>query len=65
MQPLHQDVLSTLEFVMLHDKHTWSSVLAIASSWMEQSAHFLQRARGSGYIHVEPVQEEGNFKLKK
>jgi hypothetical protein len=28
-------------------------------------AHFLQRASGSAYIHVEPVQDEGNFKLKK
>jgi hypothetical protein len=37
MQPLHQDVLSTLGFMMLHVKHTWSSVLAIVSSWMEQS----------------------------
>jgi hypothetical protein len=27
--------------------------------------HFPQRASGSAYIHVEPVQEEGNFKLKK
>jgi hypothetical protein len=37
MQPLHQDVLSMLGFVMLYVKHTWSSVLAIVSSWMEQS----------------------------
>jgi hypothetical protein len=37
MQPLHQDVLSMLGFVMLHIKHTWSSILAIVSSWMEQS----------------------------
>jgi hypothetical protein len=36
MQPLHQDVLSTLGFVMLHIKHTWSSILTIVSSWMEQ-----------------------------
>jgi hypothetical protein len=28
-------------------------------------AHFPQRASGSAYIHVKPVQEEGNFKLKK
>jgi hypothetical protein len=28
-------------------------------------AHFPQRASGSAYIHVEPVQDEGNFKLKK
>jgi hypothetical protein len=28
-------------------------------------AHFPQRASGSAYIHVEHVQEEGNFKLKK
>jgi hypothetical protein len=28
-------------------------------------AHFPQRASGSTYIHVEPVQDEGNFKLKK
>jgi hypothetical protein len=28
-------------------------------------AHFPQRACGSAYIHVKPVQEEGNFKLKK
>jgi hypothetical protein len=28
-------------------------------------AHFTQRASGSAYIHVELVQEEGNFKLKK
>jgi beta-lactamase class D len=37
MQPLHQDILSTLGFMMLHVKHTWSSVLTIVSSWMEQS----------------------------
>jgi hypothetical protein len=28
-------------------------------------AHFPQRASGSAYIHVEPIQDEGNFKLKK
>jgi hypothetical protein len=28
-------------------------------------AHFPQWANGSAYIHVEPVQDEGNFKLKK
>jgi hypothetical protein len=28
-------------------------------------AHFPERASGSAYIHVEPVQEEGDFKLKK
>jgi hypothetical protein len=28
-------------------------------------AHFPHRASGSTYIHVEPVQDEGNFKLKK
>jgi hypothetical protein len=28
-------------------------------------AHFPQRASGSTYIHVEPVQHEGNFRLKK
>jgi hypothetical protein len=28
-------------------------------------AHFPQWASGSAYIHVEPVQEEGNIKLKK
>jgi hypothetical protein len=28
-------------------------------------AHFPQRASGSAYIHVKPVQEKGNFKLKK
>jgi hypothetical protein len=28
-------------------------------------AHFPQRASGSAYIHVKPVQEEWNFKLKK
>jgi hypothetical protein len=28
-------------------------------------AHFPQRASGSAYIHVEPVQDEENFKLKK
>jgi hypothetical protein len=27
--------------------------------------HFPQRASGSAYIHVEPIQDEGNFKLKK
>jgi hypothetical protein len=37
MQPLHHDVLSMLGFVMLHIKHTWLSVLAIVSSWMEWS----------------------------
>jgi hypothetical protein len=28
-------------------------------------AHYPQRASGSTYIHVEPIQDEGNFKLKK
>jgi hypothetical protein len=28
-------------------------------------AHFPQRASGSAYIHVEHVQDEGNFRLKK
>jgi hypothetical protein len=28
-------------------------------------AHFPQRASGSTYIHVEPIQDEMNFKLKK
>jgi hypothetical protein len=28
-------------------------------------AHFPQLASGSAYIRVEPVQDEGNFKLKK
>jgi hypothetical protein len=28
-------------------------------------AHFPQRASGSAYIHVDPVQDEGNFKLNK
>jgi hypothetical protein len=28
-------------------------------------AHFPQRASGSSYIHVEPVPDSGNFKLKK
>jgi hypothetical protein len=28
-------------------------------------AHFPQQASGSAYIHVELVQDEGNFKLKK
>jgi hypothetical protein len=28
-------------------------------------AHFPQRVSGSAYIHVEHVQDEGNFKLKK
>jgi hypothetical protein len=28
-------------------------------------AHFPQRTSGFAYIHVEPVQDEGNFKLKK
>jgi hypothetical protein len=27
--------------------------------------HFPQRASGSAYIHVEPIQDERNFKLKK
>jgi hypothetical protein len=37
MQPLHQDVLSMLEFMMLNVNHTWSLVLVIANSWMEWS----------------------------
>jgi hypothetical protein len=37
MQPLRQDILSPLGFVMQHVKHTWSFVLAIVSSWMERS----------------------------
>jgi hypothetical protein len=37
IQPLHQNVLSTLEFVMLHVKLIWSPVHVIASSWTEQS----------------------------
>jgi hypothetical protein len=28
-------------------------------------AHFPQRESGSAYIHVDPIQDEGNFKLKK
>jgi beta-lactamase class D len=36
-QSLHQNVLSTLGFVMLRIKHTRSSVLAIVNSWMEWS----------------------------
>jgi hypothetical protein len=28
-------------------------------------AHFPQQASGSAYIQVEPIQNEGNFKLKK
>jgi hypothetical protein len=28
-------------------------------------AHFPQQARRSAYIHVKPIQDEGNFKLKK
>jgi hypothetical protein len=30
-----------------------------------EHAHFPQQASGSTYIHVEPVQDEMNFKLKK
>jgi uncharacterized HAD superfamily protein len=30
-----------------------------------ECAHFPQRAGGSTYIHVEHVQDEGNFKFKK
>jgi hypothetical protein len=37
MQPLLQDVLSTLGFVMLHIKHIWSPVHVIVNSWMEWS----------------------------
>jgi hypothetical protein len=50
---------------MQHVKHTWSFVLTIVSSWMERSMLiFPQRASGSTYSHVKPVQEKGNFKLK-
>jgi hypothetical protein len=34
---LHHVVLSTLGFVTMHVKHTWSSILTIVSSWGERS----------------------------
>jgi hypothetical protein len=37
MQPLFQDVLSMLGFVMLHVKLICSLVLVIVSSWVEKS----------------------------
>jgi hypothetical protein len=37
MQPLHQDVLLMLGFVILHVKHIWSPVCVITSYWMEWS----------------------------
>jgi hypothetical protein len=66
MLPLLQDVPSTLEFVMLLAKLIWSLARAIVKSWMERSMlTFPQRASGSTYIHVEPVPDSRNFKLKK
>jgi gas vesicle protein len=51
---------------MLLAKLIWSLVRAIAKSWMELSMlTFPQRASGSTYIHVEPVPDSRNFKLKK
>jgi hypothetical protein len=37
MQPSPQDTTSTLEFVMLPIKLTWSLIHVITKSWMEQS----------------------------
>jgi hypothetical protein len=37
VQPLHQDVLLMLGFVMWHVKHIWSPVHVITNSWTEQS----------------------------
>jgi hypothetical protein len=57
MQPLLQGVLSMLGFVMLHVKHTWSPVLAIVSSWIEQSMLIS--------LNGETIEDEMNFKLNK
>jgi hypothetical protein len=46
-------------------KLTWSLIRVIANSWMERSMPtFPQRASESTYIHVEPVPDSRNFKLK-
>jgi hypothetical protein len=64
MQPLHQDILSTIRdaarqaYMVTRLRHCQ---LLDGTKY----AHFPQRASGSTYIHVEPVQNEGNFKLKK
>jgi hypothetical protein len=66
MPPSLQDVPSTLEFVMLLIKLTWSLIHVIANSWMERSMPiFPQWASGSTYIHVEPEPDPRNIKLKK
>jgi hypothetical protein len=54
MQPLLQDVPSTLEFVMLLGKLIWPLAYAIP-----------KQASGSIYIHLDHVPDSSNFKLKK
>jgi hypothetical protein len=42
------------------------TIVVIASSWIERSMLiFPQWASGSTYIHMEPIQDEMIFKLKK
>jgi hypothetical protein len=66
MQPSPRGATSTLEFMMLPIKLTWSLIHFIANSWMEQSIPtFPQWASGSTCIHVEHVPDSRNFKLKK
>jgi hypothetical protein len=66
MQPLHQDILLTLGFC----DATHQAYMVTRSRHYQlfdgmEYAHFPQWASGSTYIHVEPIQDERNFKLKK
>jgi hypothetical protein len=66
MQPLHQDVLSMLEFVMLHVKHTRSPVHTISSSWMEKSMLISLNAQAelpTSMLNL--YKTDMNFKIKK
>jgi hypothetical protein len=61
MQPLHQDVLCDVA----HQAYLVTRSCHYQLLDGMEYAHFPQRASGSTYIHVEPIQEEMNFKLKK
>jgi hypothetical protein len=66
MQPLHQDVLSMLEFVMLHVKHTRSPVHTISSSWTEKSMLISLNAQAelpTSMLNL--YKTDMNFKIKK
>jgi hypothetical protein len=65
MQPSPKDATSTLKFVMLLAKLTWSLIRAITKSWMERSMLTFPNEIVDPYIHVEPIPDSWNFKLKK